>query len=143
MDQLLGRQPEPETLFLPPIDLFSGRQRGDTAFEIFHAAQTILCSVDMKESLRAAARSLRKRWWRRGFTLNSQRDPPGRKWATHEHVVDEIVYLVDGALAVHRGQKVYRSKERKEMIIPRLTPHSLSNPGRRQAGYLYGFRTKK
>ena len=97
----------------------------------------------MKQSLRAAAEDRRRKWWRRGFTLNTQVDPPGRHWTTHQHDVDEIVCLVEGALDLQIGAELHHAKANKETVIPRLTPHNLSNPGRHQTEYLYGFRSKK
>lgn len=84
-----------------------------------------------------------KAWGSRGFTANTQVDPPGKTWPMHQHPVDEIVELNQGVINMKIGAKKQRLKAGAEVIVPRRTPHNIRNPGRTRARYFYGFRNKK
>jgi mannose-6-phosphate isomerase-like protein (cupin superfamily) len=88
-------------------------------------------------------KSLRRRWGARGFTVNRQVDPPGKRWPVHRHAVDEIVMLGEGRLKILKGSHVLPGRSGKEVVIPRQMPHALENPGPGKSQYFYGFRNKK
>ncbi|MBI4358275.1 MAG: cupin domain-containing protein [Candidatus Omnitrophica bacterium] len=83
-----------------------------------------------------------KEWQKRGFSCDLWVDPPGQVWEDYRHDVDELVYVLEGAIELEVSGKRKTLKAGEEGFIPARANHSVRNIGGTEARWLYGYKTK-
>jgi len=84
--------------------------------------------------------TLKKRWFKKGFSCDLWVDPPGQCWEGYVHEVDEVVYVVEGTMEFEIEGKKHTIKPGDEAFIPAHANHSARNIGGTTARWYYGYK---
>ena len=82
---------------------------------------------------------IRAEWSRRGFSFEYWIDPPGQVWRDFVHDCDEVLMLIEGAIAIDLGGKTIRPALGEEVFIPRGARHTVSNVGEASNRWCFGY----
>ncbi|MEW5790714.1 MAG: cupin domain-containing protein [Pseudomonadota bacterium] len=91
--------------------------------------------------------AIQQDWARRGFSCGLWIDPPGQIWRDYTHTADELLMVMEGALALEIDGRTLRSRlgeevfiPAREVFIPARVRHTVRNVGGGTALWLYGYR---
>jgi quercetin dioxygenase-like cupin family protein len=76
----------------------------------------------------------------RGFSCELWVGPPGWRWEEFTHATDELVLVLEGAMAFEVDGRVVRPVVGEELLIPAGARHSARNVGGTTARWSYGYR---
>lgn len=80
------------------------------------------------------------RWKKSGFSCDLWVDPPGQRWEGYIHDVDEVVYVIEGAMEFEMSGKKQTLQPGDETLIPAGVKHSARNLGATTAKWYYGYK---
>ncbi len=78
----------------------------------------------------------------RGFTCSLWVDPPGRQWIDSVHSMDDALMVLEGELELEMQGRIFRTRQREEVLIPAHVRHTIRNVGGTTARWLYRYKSE-
>jgi quercetin dioxygenase-like cupin family protein len=78
-------------------------------------------------------------WRARGYSCHYFTDPPGQEWNGFVHTTNELVTVLEGALALTIGAEQCTAGPGDEVFIPRDAVHSVKNIHTGTTRWMFGY----